>query len=122
MLDTGMVCFYHKPSGEMDCYPDELRNPGFDEEPWAEIMNKIEENYSDYIRFEGMNSHEAFRVMEDFIAEINNIPTHNKFISAISRKKPFSNFNNLLHYYPELREKWFKYKLERYIEYVKEQI
>ena len=41
-----------------------------------------------------MSSREAFKVMEDFIADINHIPTHNKFIDAISRKKPFGNFNH----------------------------
>jgi len=122
MLDMGMVCFYHKPTGTMDYYPDEFRNPGCDEELWAEVIDKIAENYGDYQRFKGMSSREAFKVMEDFIADINHIPTHNKFIDAISRKKPFGNFNHLLQYHPNLREEWFKYKLERGIEYVKDQI
>ncbi|HWD88994.1 MAG TPA: UPF0158 family protein [Mucilaginibacter sp.] len=122
MLDMGMVCFYHKPSGEMDYYPDELKNPGFDEEPWAETISKIEENSDDYIRFEGMSSHEAFRVMEDFIAGIDHTPTHNRFIDAISQKKPFRNFDDLLGYYPDLRQQWFTYKSERYIAYVKAQV
>jgi len=122
MLDMGMVCFYHKPTGTMDYYPDEFRDPGYDEEPWAEVIDKIAENYGEYQRFEGMSSPEAFKVMEDFIAGINHLPTHNKFIEAISRKKPFANFNHLLHDYPDLREEWFKYKLARGIAYVKEQI
>ncbi|HEY4322328.1 MAG TPA: UPF0158 family protein [Mucilaginibacter sp.] len=122
MLDTGMLCFYNKKTGEMDSYPDELKNPGFDEEPWTETIDKIDQNYGDYIRFEGMSSHEGFKVMEDFIAGIKHIQTHNKFIDVISRKKPFRNFNDLLHYYPGLRQEWFTYKLERYIAYVKEQI
>jgi hypothetical protein len=122
MLDAGMVCFYHKTSGELEYYPDELRNPGFDEEIWAEAIDKVDENYGDYLRFEGMESFEAFRVIENFIAEITHIPTHNKFINAISHKKPFRQFNDLLLYYPELREQWFAYKNECYIEFVKEQI
>ena len=122
MLDAGMVCFYHKTSGELECYPDELRNPGFDEELWVEVINKVDVNYGDYLRFEGMSSSESFRVMENFISNIDDAPTHNKFIDAISRKKPFRHFGDLLFDYPELREQWFAYKNECYIEYVKEQI
>jgi hypothetical protein len=121
-LDTGMLCFYHKTTGELEFYPDEFRNPGYDGEMWDDVINKVDENYGDYLRFEGMSSRESFKVMESFISDINHIPTHNKFIDAISRKKPFSHFNHLLQYYPELREQWFVYKNERYIEYVKEQI
>jgi hypothetical protein len=60
--------------------------------------------------------------MEDFISTIYDIPTHNKFINAISRKKPFRNFSDQLFYYPKLREEWFAYKNHRYIEFVKEQL
>jgi hypothetical protein len=122
MLDMGMVCFYHKTNGEMEYYPDEMRNPGFDDELWAEVIDKVDENYGDYLRFEGMSSSESFRVMENFISNIDDIPTHNKFIDAISRKKPFRQFSDLLFDYPELREQWFAYKSESYIEYVKDQI
>lgn len=122
MLDAGMVCFYHKITGEMEYYPDEFRNPGFDEEVWADAINKVEENSDDYLRFEGMSSFESFKVMENFIAGITHIPTHNKFIDAISRKKPFRHFSDLLLYYPELRQQWFVYKQECYTAYVTEQI
>ena len=121
-LDAGMVCFYHKGTGEVEYYPDELRSLGFDPELWDEVIDKVDKNYGDYLRFEGMHSSEAFKVMEYFIDDISDIPTHNKFIDAISLKKPFSRFNHLLHYYPELRERWFVYKLDANIEYVKKQI
>jgi len=122
MLDTGMVCFYNKINGELECYPGEFQNPGFDEEMWTEVIDKVEENYGDYIRFESMSSSEAFRVMENFIDDIGDTPIHNKFKDAILRKKPFRCFNDLLLDYPELRKQWFAYKLEKYIESVVEQI
>jgi hypothetical protein len=122
LLDAGMVCFYHKTTGEMEYYPDEMRSPGYDEEMWEDIINKVDENGDDYVRLEGMNSSESFGIMEDFISTIDDIPTHNKFINAISRKKPFRNFSDQLFYYPKLREEWFAYKNHRYIEFVKEQL
>jgi len=60
--------------------------------------------------------------MEGFVRDIAHLPTLNKFIDAISRKKPFANFNNLISYYPELRQEWFAYKDQSYIEFVKEQV
>jgi hypothetical protein len=121
-LDIGMVCFYHKTTGELESYPDENSNPGFDEEDWLEVMDKVSESREDYMAFEPMDSHESFRVIENFIAQINDTPIHNKFIEAVSRKRPFANFKDMLHYYPELREQWFVFKNEAYIEYVKEQV
>jgi hypothetical protein len=120
-LDMGMLCFYHKTNGELVYYPDELEFSGY-EDDWAEEIGKIEAAPGDYLEFEKMNSHEAFKVMERFINDINHIPTHNKFIDAISRKKPFANFNHLISYYPDLREQWFAYKGQSYIEFVKDQV
>jgi len=123
MLDAGMVCFYHKINGELEYYPDDSRSHSFDDEAWADVIDKVDENYGDYLRFEGMSSSESFSVMENFIRNvIEDIPTHNKFIEAISRKKPFRQFNDQLLYYPELRQQWFAFKNDCYIEFVKEQI
>lgn len=56
MLDAGMLCFYHKTASELEFYPDEFRNPGYDGEIWEDVINKVDENYGDYLRFEGMSS------------------------------------------------------------------
>jgi hypothetical protein len=120
-LDMGMLCFYHKTTGKLESYPKDLEFSGLEDE-WADVTEKMDANLADYLEIEAMGSSQAFRVMESFIDDIDHGPTHNKFIDAISSKKPFQNFNNLLHYYPYLRQQWFAYKLERYIEYVKEQI
>ena len=69
-----------------------------------------------------MNSVEAFNVMDNFINNITHIPTHNKFAKAVSHKKPFRHFNEMLSYYPDLREQWFAYKMQNYIEIVKNQV
>jgi len=121
-LDCGFLCFYHKTTGELESYPDENSNPGFDEELWEEVMDKVSENLGDYLEFEPMRGNQSFRVMENFVGQIDHIPTHNKFIDALSRKKPFANFKNLLNYYPDLLEQWYVFKNEAYIEYVKDQL
>lgn len=119
----GMKCFYHKTTGALESYPDELRgHAGFDEEMWEEAIKKVEENYADYICFEAMDGRDSFSMMEDFISVISNENIRLRFEDAIGYKKPFQNFKQLLQNYPDLREQWFAYKEHRYIEFVREQI
>lgn len=120
-LDTGMVCFYNTKTGELQSYPDEMSHPDFDSELWQEIIDGIEENSSDYIRFEPMESHESFALMEDFIRLIPDKDVQQRFENAILHRKPFQQFKNLLLDYPELRGQWFPYKEERYMDYVRQQ-
>jgi hypothetical protein len=121
-LDMGMKCFYHIPTGELESFPDELKgHAGFDEELWEESINKVEENFQDYISFDGMESHESFRIMEEFISMIAEKKTRQRFEDAIGYRKPFQNFKQLLLDYPDLREQWFAYKDKCYIEFVKRQ-
>ena len=118
-LDKGMLCFYNIKTGELESVPDENRLPGYDEEPWADALEKIDENYGDYVRFEGMDSHESFRIMEGFVDEMPNNEVRNRFIHALEQRKPFQQFKSLLHYYPHLLEQWYVYKTQCYIEFVK---
>jgi hypothetical protein len=84
-LDTGMLCFYHKTTGELESYPENLEDSDL-EDMWTEVTEKIEANPDDYIAFEPMGSPEAFRVMENFVSTIEDVPTHNRFIDALSYK------------------------------------
>ncbi len=68
LLDSGMKCFYHLPTGELVTYPDELKWEGeVDEQAFGEDMAKVDENFHEYVAFTAMESHESFRIMEDFI-------------------------------------------------------
>lgn len=120
-LDAGMLCFYHKTTGELESYPENLEDSGL-EDMWTEVTDKIEANPDDYIAFEPMPSSEAFRVMENFVSTIEDVSAHTRFTDVLSYKGPFKNFSNLLHNYPELREQWFVYKDASYIAYVKQLI
>ena len=121
-LDMGMKCFYHIPTGELESFPDELKgHAGFDDELWEESINKVDENFHEYIRFEGMESHESFSIMEDFISMMADEKIRLRFEDAIGYRKPFQNFKHLLLSYPDLREQWFAYKNQRFIDFVKEQ-
>src|SRR6266487_1090184 len=117
-LDAGMNCFYHIKTGEIEYYPENMN----DEEIWQEVIDKVEEYYDEYVSFTGFESHESFEMMEDFISTITNKTIRVKFEDIIQRRKPFQQFKNLLLDYPDLRQQWFLYKDERFIENVKEQL
>ena len=122
-LDSGMICFFHIPTGKLEYYPDELRgHAGFDEELWQETIDKVENNHHEFIRFEAMESHASFGILEAFVAVIAEERIRQRFEDAISFKNPFQKFKQLLHNYPKLRLQWFDFKNQRYRKWVYEQL
>jgi hypothetical protein len=93
-LDCGMKCFYHFKTGELIFYPDEMKWSGdIDEEIWGEDMEKVEENYGDYLAFTAMESHESFRVMEDFIEQIPDKKYNENLKMLFTEENRFSKLN-----------------------------
>jgi CRP-like cAMP-binding protein len=118
-LDAGMKCFYHLLSGQIKSYPDEDKgHDGFDDEYWEDVINEIEQSRQEYIAFEGMESFESFRLMENYIAGISDTAIQKRFEDAIAFKGPFQNFKQLLNQYPELHQQWFNYKKQQLVEWV----
>jgi len=91
-LDCGMRCYYNKRTGEIKTILNFDSWIGADEELWEEYIKEIEENWGDYVEFEGMESHEAFRVMADFAESVDNSKLRGRLINALNRPKPFRNF------------------------------
>ena len=122
-LDCGMKCFYHIATGEIESYPDELKgHGGFEEEFWKDTIKKVSKNYKQYISFEGMESHESFRLMEIFITTIEDGKTRTYFEEAICRKKPFQQFKACLQEYDGLLQQWYQFKNEQFIKWAEEQL
>jgi hypothetical protein len=121
-LDAGMNCYYNLKSGEIKAIIDIDSWIGADEESWEEDIREVEENYDDYIAFDRMNSNESFELMADFAESIDCLTLKVKLINALNKSKPFRNFKWVIDYSGEYRERWFDFKRNRYIEYVKEQI
>lgn len=121
-LEIGMVCFIHKDTGEMISYPDELRIPFFEEELWEELIKKVEDNEDKYIRIEGMDSHDSFKVMERFAENVDDKEIQRRLFHALDRPKPFHNFKNEIDYYDEYRKMWFEFKEKETIEWVKKEL
>lgn len=118
-LDMGMVCFYHLQTGAVESIPDADNSEMDDPELWRETIDKVEDDYDNYLRFEPMGSRESFLIMTDFVEELPAGKERYRLADALERPKPFQQFKNRLHDYPTLLEQWYAYKLQRYIAYVK---
>jgi hypothetical protein len=122
-LDCGMKCFYHIATGDIESYPDELKgHEEFEEEFWKDIIKKVKKNHKQYISFEGMESHESFRLMETFIGNIEDGNTRTYFEEAICLKKPFQQFKACLQEYDGLQQQWYQFKNEQFIKWVENQL
>ncbi len=123
-LDLGMRCFYHLKTGEIETIPDFTRADWFgcDTEPWQETLDKIDENWGSYFEFEKMTSHESFEIMADFAKTVDNQKLQEKLYMALNKSKPFRNFKWEIDDSGAYRQKWFDFKNQRLIEFVKTQI
>jgi hypothetical protein len=121
-LDAGFICYFNTKTGEIESVIDTDSWDSMDNEIWDEIMEKIDENINDYWQFERMESHEAFKVMADFAESIDDPILQNNLIKILNRKSPFANFKAEIDESGPYRQKWFDFKKERYIEWVKEQL
>ncbi|MBD3630295.1 hypothetical protein [Cyclobacterium sp.] len=120
LLDCGMLCFYHRPTGTVESHPDP-DDPFFDPEPWEDLMEKIEADWTNYDRFEKMDSREAYQVMENFAFSLDDVVFREEILHELSKRKPFQHFKMLIDD-SEYRQDWFDFKKNAYIEFVKEQI
>ena len=123
-LDMGMRCFYHLKTGEIEATPDFFEGDwiGQDTGPWQETLDKLDENWGDYFEFEKMTSHESFEIMADFAETLDNHKLQDRLFKALNKSKPFRNFKWEIDNSGEYRQKWFDYKNQRVIEFVKTQI
>ncbi|ERM82236.1 hypothetical protein P872_18815 [Rhodonellum psychrophilum GCM71 = DSM 17998] len=123
-LDLGMRCFYHLKTGEIEATPDFLEGEwiGQDTEPWQETLDKLDGNWGDYFEFEKMTAHERFGMMTDFSETVEDPNLQDRLFKALNKSKPFRNFKSEIDNSGEYRQKWFAYKNQRLIEFVKYQI
>lgn len=121
-LDCGMRCYYNLKTGDLKTIIDFDSWIDADEEPWDKDLKEIEENWSDYIEFEGMTSNDSFKIMTDFADNIDNKKIQDKLYNALNKSKPFRNFKWQIDNSADYRQQWFDFKKIRYIQLVKDQI
>jgi hypothetical protein len=121
-LDSGLRCFVHKDKKAIVALPDTINNPDSDSEWWDEANEEIENNFDSYVEIQKMDSHESFRLMENFIDTVDNVPLRDRLIEALRRPKPFANFKFDIDHSGLYRQKWFDFKKRQIIEWVRGQV
>ena len=118
-LDCGMKCFYNKMTNEIKAIQDFDKSIFVDKEIWQDLIDEIDEHFEDYFVFEQMSSSESFQVMIAFVNEVEDESFRKRLVFALNRSHPFRKFKDEIDFNGEYRERWFKLKEEKYIEYVK---
>ena len=120
-LDSGLKCYVNKETGIIIYTPD--FNDGYsDEELWEESLNELDENWDKYVAIDKMESHESFEIMADFAENVDINDLRESLIKALNRKHPFQNFKWVVDNSGPYRQKWFDFKKQRLIEWVKNQL
>ena len=118
-LDCGMVCYIHKETKEIKSLIDIENEWDDNAELWEAEIKEVQENIDQYVKIEKMSSNEEFRIMERFMHQVTDEGIKDKLIEALNRRKPFRNFRNVVDYYEDYREQWFRFKEKEYCEWVR---
>jgi signal transduction protein with GAF and PtsI domain len=121
-LDSGLRCFVHKETKAIVTTPDSVNDPLSDSELWDDANEVIENNFDSYAEIDKMDSRESFRLMEKFIEIVEDERLRDKLDQALRRPKPFWNFKFEVDNSGPYRQKWFDFKKQQLIEWVKEQL
>ena len=121
-LICGMNCYYNKKTKEIIKIPDIDSQIGDIDEVWKRDLKRVEDNQSDFVDFEMMDSREGFVVMEDFTDSVDDQDLKDELISALNRPKPFSNFKWIVDNSGDYRQRWFDFRDKQYIEWVEDRI
>ena len=104
-LDCGFDCYYNSKTGEIIGIPNfsKFINEQDFKAVFCDSLEKIENNKSDFIKFEALKSFESFRIMERFAdqvadlkikAELEYVLTNNSF--NLSRKLVEQRYNIII--------------------------
>lgn len=119
-LDAGMKIFINRENLEFRTILD-WDNAYGDNDFWNEELEKIENEWADYIVIEKLASREAFRIMESFVEEVSEPKLREDLEKILQRRSPFANFKAEVES-SEYRQAWFTFRKNWHIAYVKEQL
>ncbi len=88
---------------------------------WEKSLKIIEKEWEEYSCLTKMDSWESFKVMEDFIDEINDEKLKNDLVKILNQKKPFANFKSEIEI-SLYQQKWADFCDLKYEEYVRSEL
>lgn len=120
-IDCGMICFINPETLEMEDVPKTLLEEGFvlddEDEEEDNAMYLEHRKWEECITVEPRESRESFRIMEDFVSEVDDKKLQKQLINALEHRHPFANFKNIIEGSP-FRKEWFAFKQQKLEELV----
>lgn len=136
-LDAGLVCYINPDTLEKVEIPKSILEGGlydFDEEEeggeededmkddlFYQDMKHIHKDWEKCLTIEPPESNIAFGYMEEFVNHLPEGRLKTALFNALSRQKPFGNFNAIIHQ-SDAREDWFAFKQKNMEQYVAEKL
>jgi len=122
-LDSGMLCYFNVKSHELLTTINMDRFGGMgDDELWQDAQDKIDEQWSDLVEIVAMESHDSFRVMENFTESLDDKELQDRLFFALRGPNPFRNFKYIIDNAGDYRQKWFDYQAQQYVAWVEDQV
>ena len=120
-LIAGLTSYINRDSNEIITIPD-IDEFSDTYEFWADQIKEIEANYDRYIVIERMDSRDSFKVMERFTECVSDDALRAALLTALTKRKPFSNFKFEIDNSGTFRQKWFDFQKEQVVKWVKDQL
>ena len=73
-----------------------------------------------YLAIEAMETHESFRIMEDFAASLPESQLRSRLLDVLARSKPFARFKDIVHGDLALRDQWFTFRDDAFARYARD--
>lgn len=111
-IDCGLVCYLNPDTLEIEEIPSELI---YDPEEYESMTGDRWDDtfkhpgWKKCITVEPPESSESFKIMEQFVDEIEENNLQKRLVNVLSNRKPFANFKNVIES-SEFRELWFTFK------------
>ncbi len=121
-ISAGFTCHLNMDSLEVEDYPANV-NPEEWEASTGEIFVAGSKHleWQNLLSFEPLDSRDSFRIMENFVEQLDNDKVQNTLIDILNKRKPFAHFNSYIHN-SKYREDWFKFRITALEKHVREMI
>ncbi len=122
-INAGLTCFLNPDTLETEEIPEKMLNdPEEFEMLTGESLETSDLKYmkwENYIQFDPLESHEAFKIMEQFADKLNDPFFKRRLFDTLNRIKPFANFKNIVET-SKYRQEWFDFKKHMIEDHVKD--
>lgn len=102
-LDCGCDCYLNVKTNEVIAIPGNIYTSD------QEDFTRIENNKTDFIKFDVLESYESFKIMELFVHQLTDENLKAELREVLKDKKPFQNFKNKIDQ-SHFRQDWFDFK------------